>query len=204
MTNITINITTLNLTAGEAAHSHPLPLLIGALIHRAMEEAGNSETGEATTGDADAASASAGASVDVLAFLRQPSDFEYRTADAIRKHFADNEAVAMGVLGNLVAAGHVITKRRRADGVTLYKAAASEATAEVPAETPALTEPNVRSFLGSDSRYTKRTFDAIAKHFGEGCDANYALTNLLERMEYNGDIETSTRRSDGATLYELA
>lgn len=141
---------------------------------------------------------------NVLAFLRSDDRFEYRTYSSVVKHFA---GFADNTLGALINAGQVTTKRRRADGETLYKAAAIH---EVPAGevaaagsdvTPGMNVESVRSFLSGDPRYTSRTLKSIAKHFN--VDREYAESHLGAMVE-DDDLDRTTRRSDGEPLFSLA
>lgn len=214
MTTIHIQNLTINLSNGGAAVG--LPGLLGMILSRAAEDTPATGGNTEGTGETSPTAADEFPQADVLGFLRSDERFEYRTEESIRKHFGDQADVAMDVLDNLVDAGHVTTKRRRSDGVTLYKAvaeaapvsqsplAASLAAASASTTAPELTETNVRSFLGSDERYTKRSLDAIAKHFGVIDSEKPNLIEMLNEMEVAGDIESSTRRSDGAILYQLA
>lgn len=68
----------------------------------------------------------------------------------------------------------------------------------------ALTDDDIVRFLKSDDRYTVRSRDAVLKHFNElGC-SNDSIDEVIEDLLDNGDIETRTRRRDGATMYAIA
>lgn len=146
---------------------------------------------------------------NVLAFLRSDDQFEYRSYASVNKHFGGSHVDL--VLRELVSNGGVTTKRWRADGETMYKAA------PLPTETPAVPEvegifvahptfnlENLRTFLTGDPRYTWRSADAIAKHFGIGERDKSPLLNSLSEYAEEGDLERSNRRRDGAYLYSVA
>lgn len=135
---------------------------------------------------------------NVLAFLRSGERFEYRTYNAISKQFGGSGVG--NTLDDLIDRGDVTTKRRRADGATLYKAAA------LPVE-PAVAYPefnlqNLREFLTSDPRYTKRTAKAIAKHFGVAQD-DFGFSDRLYNMADDGGLRVTSRRRDGVDLFRV-
>lgn len=155
---------------------------------------------------------------EVLAFLTSDDRYEFRTGEAIDKHFDGRDGIGEAV-ETLVNNGDVTVKHRRADGVALFKAVALVATPESAAEAygdlretieqdaalttastpPAFNYVNLREFLTSDPRYTKRTAAAIAKHFWNEGD----IPDQLDEMVVAEDLYTVTRRRDGATLYAV-
>jgi hypothetical protein len=135
----------------------------------------------------------------VVAFIGSDPRFTLRSFDAIAEHFG-NSTDLHAALDALVISGKLETKRRRADGANLYKAVVQPEAAEPSRPLLELTETNVRSFLTSDPRYSQRSLEAIAKHFA-GYDLN-AVEDLLGRMNADGDVSRTTRRADGAHLYE--
>ncbi len=167
---------------------------------------------------------------NILAFLNSDARYTLRTSRAVVKAFSDaDESAVISMLMDMAHAGKVAFKHRRRDGQKLVKAlvaaqvqpveeAAPATTEAVQVETfaadeagsittattyPELTETNIRSFIASDARYTQRTADAIAKHFGIGA-ANEQLQELLQDMYDTDSLSTSTRRRDGTTLYANA
>lgn len=146
---------------------------------------------------------------NVLAFLRSDDQFEYRSYASVNKHFGGSHVDL--VLRELVSNGGVTTKRWRADGETMYKAA------PLPTEIPGVPEvagifavhpifnlENLRTFLTGDPRYTSRSYDAIAKHFGISDDVPNGLGFFLNDCVDDGDIKRTTRRRDGMPLYGVA
>lgn len=155
---------------------------------------------------------------NILIVLRSDDRFTKRTLEAVAKSFPDEtqDAVA-SVLYQMIVDGKVKQLTRRRDGTKLYEAlvpvgltsdetaAPAETTAvEAAAETPAAPElntDNVLNFLESDPRYNKRTIGAIAKHFGSTSEQVEAV---LTQLDDEGEVEVTTRRRDGAKLYEAA
>lgn len=96
-------------------------------------------------------------------------------------------------------------------------APAEPAPAPGPAPGPAPAEPvntapacpvfnleNLRTFLTGDPRYTSRSYDAIAKHFGISDDVPNGLGFFLNDCVDDGDIKRTTRRRDSMPLYGAA
>ena len=213
MTKIHIQNLTINLSSGNAGVAMGLPHLLGMILSRVAEDQADKAegTGE-TTGAAplpeDSPTAEDGASRepltltgdDVLAFLRSDERYEYRTMQSVRDYFGALADAAAEHLDRMVDDRMVTTKRRRSDGVTLYKAAPAaqvthlsptmqiiEGAAETTLTPAELNAMNVRSFLGSDPRYTQRSITAIAKHFNLH-DDDAELDSLLEDMANDGEI----------------
>lgn len=153
---------------------------------------------------------------NIVAFLTSDPRYTLRSFDAIEKNFSADYDLAVIVSG-LVDCGLLGVKRRRSDGAALYyvvsaasdagaaNAAATpvaEATSAAPAETPEFNVTNVRQFLTSDPRYTQRSVEAIAKFFNRA-DLG-SVEYALDDMESDGDLRRTTRRSDGASLYQAA
>ena len=145
---------------------------------------------------------------DVLDFLNNDSRYEMRSFTAVAEEFPSVGRERLDeLLSNLVNAGKVQTKRRRNDGVTLYKAVAFAAgftgSAVFHDDDDGPTYTEVIDFIDSDSRYSSRSGDAIVKHFsGEHSPA--ATNEVLKEMVEDGELETLRRRRDGATLYAVA
>lgn len=207
MSNITIQ--TLNVTIHLGGQAHPLGGLLAVLTKSAAEglaDAGDQADAPAATAEAPAATTAA----DVLAFLRSDVRFSKRTIDAVRKAFPAADVVAL--LNDLVDAGSVVTKRRRADGAVLYQAVvgAEAPAAPVEASAPAQvtlevdTDDIVDLLRHGDERYSSRTMDAIVKHFvAKGANAE-AVSHAVERAVDDEYVEVTTRRRDGAKLYSAA
>lgn len=155
----------------------------------------------------------------VLVFLSSDPRYTKRTFKSISAYFEDATADEIEtLLDQLIDEGKVKRTTRRGDHAALFESlvpteaaplaeapAAEASTTEAVSTPPAMTETNVRSFLGSDPRYSKRTFDALAKHFGlKEEDTDDALAELLRNMADAGDIAVKHRRADGVELYQLA
>lgn len=65
---------------------------------------------------------------------------------------------------------------------------------------PGLSVENLVAFLKSDDRYTLRTLESIAKHFGVQT-YDTTLEDVLNVAVEDGDVYTKRRRSDDVTLY---
>ena len=85
------------------------------------------DTTNVTTGEAPAAEASApvtSLTVDAVVEFLEDGQYDLRSLDAIRKHFAEhNHNDIAATLQIAVGSGKVYTRRRRSDGATLYGAA---------------------------------------------------------------------------------
>ena len=74
------------------------------------------------------------------------------------------------------------------------------ATPEVPERRIGNLYNDITDFLQGDERYTRRTLKAIAK----GVDFDEVpVMECLDVLALQGAVRKSTRRRDGATLYEL-
>lgn len=218
--NITITNLTINVTAGQRrpAMSDLLESLLANLHIVPADENGK-------TDDAPAAQTVDTLKGDLVAFLQPTERFSLRTLSAVQKAFPDR---ALGdlktALTELVEDGVLATKRRRADGETLYEAIAqayvdvpaqpeaaadttnvttgeAPAAAETSAPVAALTVDAVVEFL-EDGDYDLRSLSAIRKHFANHSHNDIAA--VLQIAVGSGKVYTRRRRFDGATLYGAA
>lgn len=216
-TNITIN--NLHITVGTASSGSRMSDLLGALlgsIHLVPADE-NGKTDEPSTEQA-AAPVVDTLKGDLVAFLQPTEQFSLRTLAAIQKAFPDRALADLNTaLHELVEDNVLFTKRRRADGETLYGAIA-QAYVDVPAQPEAAAdttnvttdEDPVRETLTVDAivefleggDYELRSLDAIRKAFGEFNHNDIAAT--LQIAVGSGKVYTRRRRSDGATLYGAA
>lgn len=78
------------------------------------------------------------------------------------------------------------------------------AAMEPEAKVLSITAQAVVNFLGGDSRYRMRTWRAIVKHFGVDCGEDEdALQEVIRDLIDDGRVTRRSRRSDGASLYQL-
>lgn len=221
-TNITIN--NLHITVGAASSGSRMSDLLGAMlgsIHLVPADE-NGKTDEPSTEQA-AAPAVDTLKGDLVAFLQPNDQFELRTLAAIRKAFPERTLSDLHTaLHELIEDNVLYTKRRRADGETLYGAIA-QAYVDVPAQqgqqpeaaadtanvttdetsAPAttLTVDAVVEFLNGGD-YELRSLGAIRKAFAEYNHNDIAA--VLQIAVGSGEVYTRTRRSDGATLFGAA
>lgn len=237
MTKITIKAASLEITIdGESQEASVISSVLASLMASIISAAHGEEFVEGTpdapteSNSTDSAKPAPTEPVNtadvnaenILAFLRNDDQFEYRSYASVNKHFGGSHVDS--VLGELVSNGGVTTKRRRADGETLYKAAptphdipGAPAAPEVASifaihpvpevasifvARPSFNLENLRTFLTSDPRYTRRSLGAIAKHFG--VDDEPGLRDTLTAYADEGDIERTTRRRDSMPLYGVA
>lgn len=215
--NITITNLTINVTAGQRrpAMSDLLESLLANLHIVPADE--NGKTDEPNT-EQPAAPAVDTLKGDLVAFLQPNDQFSLRTLAAIQKAFPDRALGDLNTaLHELIEDNVLFTKRRRADGETLYGAIA-QAYVDVPAQPEAAAdttnvttdEAPVRTTLTVDAvvefleggDYDLRSLDAIRKAFGEYNHNDIAAT--LQIAVGSGKVYTRRRRSDGATLYGAA
>jgi hypothetical protein len=229
--NITITNLTINVTAGQRrpAMSDLLESLFANLHIVPADE--NGKTDDAPAGDTASTEAAPAAQTvdtlkgDLVAFLQPTDKFSLRTLAAIQKAFPGRTLSDLHIaLHELVEDNVIATKRRRADGETLYEAIA-QAYVDVPAqpeaaadttnvttgEAPAAAEasapvipPTVDAIVefleGGD--YELRTLAAIRKNFAEHNHNDIAA--VLQIAVGSGKVYTRRRRFDGATLYGAA
>lgn len=216
-TNITIN--NLHITVGAASSGSRMSDLLGALlgsIHLVpADENGKSDEPSTEQAAAPVVDTLKG---DLVAFLQPTDDFSLRTLAAIQKKFNTRTLSDLHTaLHELIEDNVLYTKRRRADGETLYGAIA-QAYVDVPAQPEAAAdttnvttdEEPVRSTLTVDAvvefleggDYELRSLDAIRKAFGEFNHNDIAA--VLQIAVGSGKVYTRRRRSDGATLYGAA
>ena len=153
----------------------------------------------------------------IVEFLQPNEKFSQRTWSALHKAICVDTDITTRVLAQalreLVAEGVVQTKRRRADGETLYSTNVGAYVAVPPRqaqpETETTDEPEMVSitdsdlveFLKSDERYEFRTFDAIKRHFDSWSTED--VLSLLTIAQSTGDVFKKTR-ADGTAIYKAA
>ena len=216
-TNITIN--NLHITVGSASSGSRMSDLLGALlgsIHLVPADE-NGKTDEPSTEQTSAPAVDT-LKGDLVAFLQPTDEFSLRTLAAIQKAFPGRTLSDLHTaLHELIEDNVIATKRRRADGETLYEAIA-QAYVDVPAQPEAAAdtanvttdEDPVRSTLTVNEivefltygPYDLRSLDAIRKAFGEHNHNDIAA--VLQIAVGSGQVYTRRRRSDGATLYGAA
>lgn len=153
------------------------------------------------------------AKVQIVEFLQPSDQFSQRTWSALHKAVSVNHGVTTGVLAQalnqLVSDGIVHTKRRRADGETLYSTnvgayvavpprQAQPETTDVP-QKDGIAVSDLVEFLKSDDRYEFRTFDAIKRHFDDWSTED--LMSLLAIAQSTDDVIKKTR-ADGTSVYK--
>lgn len=225
MTKITINIEnlTLNLSGAAAqrtsAPSDVVANLIKDAISRINEKLDGEEkkTGDSTVGEASR-DVTAVIAKEIVEFIKS-GEGGRRTGQEITDHFNLPGVIAALLMHSLEGVGDVVsyTENEGEDGeATYFTASVGEEAAGPVTETVdqhdgaaaathiAVTEDAVLAFLRSDPRYTLRTLDSIAKHFGveRGTDQFDALDGALSHMVDEGKLVAKRRRSDGATLYK--
>ena len=153
------------------------------------------------------------AKVQIVEFLQPTDQFSQRSWSALHKAVSVNHGVTTGVLAlalsQLVSDGVVQTKRRRADGETLYSSNVGAYVAVPPRqpETETTDEPqmvgitvsDLVEFLKSDERYEFRTFDAIKRHIDGWSTED--VQSLLAIAQSTDDVIRRTR-SDGTSVYK--
>lgn len=218
---ITINNLTINVNGAPDHQENPFEALLAGLAIHAVRADGNEDASDLNKDEESTLK------YDLVAFLQPNDKFTFRTLSAIAKQFSDYQLIELKTaLDELVSEGAVATKRRRADGETLYVAdvesyadvvgdqirAAHAAEQAQPVPTPgnSANEPpadrvappfntyNVVDFLRSDERYEKRSMDAIKRHFSG--TSTEGVVGGISMMVSWGYIEESTRR-DGTTMY---
>lgn len=155
------------------------------------------------------------AKVQIVEFLQPTDQFSQRTWSTLHKAVSVNHGVTTGVLplalSQLVSDGIVQTKRRRADGETLYSTSVGAyvavpprqdqpetETTEVP-QMVCITVSDLVEFLKSDDRYEFRSFDAIRRHFDGWSTED--VQSLLAIAQSTDDVIRRTR-SDGTSVYK--
>lgn len=221
---ITINNLTINVNGAPARQENPFEhLLAGLAIHAVGTPGDELDRSDLDNEDADLIK------YKLVDFLQPRNNFTYRTLSAIAREFSDYQLIEIKVaLDQLEDEGAVTTKRRRADGETLYVAdvesyadvvgdqirAAHAAEQAGPAPTtgnsaneapvttqyPVMTFQEVQDFLVSDERYGRRSMAAIQRHFGSTPAQTAAL--CIRNMVEWGHIESSVGR-DGTTYYSM-
>lgn len=204
---VTINNLTVNFGNSGAPKVNPFTALAGGLAGVIVSlGAADSETNTETP---------AAPLADRILEVLMDGKFELRTLKAVSKAVEASQVQVADELRALEANGKVYTKRRRLDGETLFGATneafadreAAAETAETAAahysemDMDALVDVLVE-FLQSDSRYSKRSRHAVAKHFE--CLPAATVDQVIEAALADSRIEKTTRRCDGAALYEAA
>lgn len=116
MTAISINNLTINVN-GAPARQNPLEALLAGLAIHAVRADGNEDASDLNKDEESTLK------YDLVAFLQPNDKFTFRTLSAIAKQFSDYQLIELKTaLDELVSEGAVATKRRRADGETLYVA----------------------------------------------------------------------------------
>ena len=203
---ITINNLTINVT-GVASEERPSPF--SALLATVLTATPRDERHEAQAAQADTQPTPEYPDLvkdALVAFLQPCSKFTFRTLSAIIKAFPAYQSVEIKeALDQLVQKGAVTTRRRRADGETLYVAnvesyvsAACDQEVAEPDDNRTLTNTGVIEFLRSDERYKWRSEAAIQRHFN-GTDANSVAATLRAMFSW-GRINSHINR-DGTLMY---
>lgn len=191
--NITINVNFNGATASASAKpNNLLDMLMGGLF-------GNKEAGAGS-------SAKVLNAADVVEYVKSAEGGK-RTLVEIAEHFDDvPEDIITHTMAVLEMMDKVVSEEGDDESVTFSIPAADGAA--TPAETteqaaaPAFTPATLVTFLGSDPRYTKRSMAGIQEAF-PSVDGD-TVTSVVNEALAAGQITTSTRRRDGATLYSAA
>lgn len=215
--NVVINIDTLNLDVvvhGEQKGNPFIDMILegmktGATTttitrvpvedHECEDAAPPASEGDPTAIEVDA--------LAVIDFLESDTRYTMRSADSIAEHFGDTSELR-AVIHRMLNLGQLNRKTRRSDGAVLLSVAAGARAAVTPQpvaepyedHTSTGWEDDVLDFLDSDPRYTQRSADAIAEFFN--IESVQTVKDLMARLVSSGQVETRTRRRDGATLYE--
>lgn len=159
-------------------------------------------------------------SLAVMEFMDSDPRYTVRSLSAILGHFPDVPVdVVHETLFALVADGALESVRRRRDGVLMYRKAAQGTSIFTEDEDEDEERPvraldgsivtdagnlhdDIVTFLGSDDRYTSRSFEAVTKHFSTWPKDH--LDEALSDLVVDGRVEVLHRVRDNAPLYRLA